>query len=67
MNSSWFGRVGSFVLLAASISACSGGGGQPSAPVDSGETARRVFDLSHRVTTFLPSADAAPDRRFTEI
>lgn len=65
MSSTWFSRVGSFVLLTASISACSGGGGQPTAPAGSGETARRVFDLSHRVTTFLPSADAAPERRFT--
>ena len=64
MSISWFSRVGSFVLLTASISACSGGGGQPAAPASSEENARRVFDLSHRVTTFLPSADAAPERRF---
>jgi kynurenine formamidase len=56
--------VGSFVLLTASISACSAGGGEPAAPTASRETATRVFDLSHRVTTFMPSADAAPERRF---
>ena len=65
MNSSWFSRVGSFVLLIPSISACSGGGAQPPASASSGEPARRVFDLSHRVTTFMPSADSAPERRFT--
>jgi kynurenine formamidase len=65
MRFTWFRRVGSFVLLTVSISGCSGGGRQPAAPAGSGETARRVFDLSHRLMTFLPSADAAPERRFT--
>jgi kynurenine formamidase len=65
MGSSWFSRASSFVLLIASISACSGGGGQQAAPASSGEPGRRVFDLSHRVTTFMPSADSSPERRFS--
>ena len=64
MSSSWSRDIGSFLLLTASISVCCGGGTQPAGPAASGETASRIFDLSHRVTTFLPSANAAPEQRF---
>lgn len=63
MNSR-FARVGFLAWLAAAT-ACSGSGTPPSTTASEAEVAPRVFDLSHRVSTFKPASDAAPERRFT--
>lgn len=64
MNSAAFSRVGFLMFLLASVSSCSGGGSQPVAPAATAEPVTRVYDLSHRVTTFLPSTNAALEQRF---
>jgi kynurenine formamidase len=64
MTCRWFNRVASLSLLAGSLPACSAGDPRPPAAAGEGETPVRVIDLSHRLTTFLPTADAAADKRF---
>jgi kynurenine formamidase len=62
MSVQGFCRLAPFIIVIGSTAACGGGADAPAA-AGRGEPVRRVFDLSHRVTTFYPTADAAPDRR----
>lgn len=62
MKSRCFSGVAATVWATAWLAAC-GGGTQPAAPA-APAAAPRVLDLSHRITTFQPAADATAERRF---
>jgi kynurenine formamidase len=61
----WSTRVASFVLLAASMTACSTTDRQAGPDVAAGKHSVRVIDLTQRLTAFRPTPSAAADKRFS--